>query len=569
MDIMDTDELLFAPEEKNESFGTSWIVLIVDDDIEVHSFTKLALHDFTYDRKPLHFLSAYSAKEATEILKHHDDIAVILLDVVMETDTAGLDLVEIIRYRFNNTMVRIIIRTGQPGAAPERYVIDHYDINDYKEKTELTTDRLYTTIRSALSQYKQIIELLNKKNEIYATLITDSLTGLGNRVKLNYDLDTEKPMSLILLNIDSFSMINDVYGFEVGDQMLLQFAKILRDTSSSICKIYRLEADIYAILTSYTEVQDIQKEVLLIQSSITKNSFLINGIEHRINVTMGVVKHDMGNMIQKAEIALREARKMSRNRVQVYSDDLAVITQIKENTKWTKWLKDALDHDKLIAYFQPIVDCKTGMIVKYETLVRLEHDGVIYTPFLFLGTARYAGLLHQITQRMFDQACAKFADNTLGFTINITDQDLLEEDFVEFIEQTRIHYGIEADRIYFEILEESSILTNPLAERHLNRLTEMGYHLCLDDFGVQCSNFAQLGNLNLAIVKIDGIYIKDIDVNQKSQVVTESILFFTSKIGVKTVAEFVHSAQVYEIVKSMGIDYAQGYFLGEPKPDLI
>ncbi|DAB38596.1 MAG: hypothetical protein A2023_01200 [Sulfuricurvum sp. GWF2_44_89] len=566
---MGTDELLFAPEEEEQLSEAPWKVLIVDDDREVHSFTRLALHDFTFERKPIHFISAYSAAEATEILKEHDDIAIILLDVVMESETAGLDLVETIRYHLDNTTIRIIIRTGQPGIAPERYVIDHYDINDYKEKTELTTDRLYTTIRSALSQYKQIVELLNKKNEIYATLITDTLTGLGNRVKLNYDLDTEMPMSLVLLNIDAFSMINDVYGFEVGDQMLLQFGKILRESSCTECTIYRLEADIFAILTSQKEIQDIQKEVLRIQSAITKHLFLINGIDHRVNVTMGVVEHEIGNMIQKAEIALREARKMSRNRVQVYSDNLAVIKQIKENTKWTKWLKDALDNNKLIAYYQPIVDCGSGEIVKYEALVRLEHDGVIYTPFHFLSTARYAGLLYQITQRVFEQACARFSTTALDFSVNITDQDLIEHGFIEFIEQTRKHYGIESGRIYFEILEDSSILTNPIAEKHLNELITLGYRLCLDDFGVQCSNFAQLGNLDLDIVKIDGIYIKDIDVNKKSRIVTESILFFTHKIGVKTVAEFVHSAQVYDIVKAMGIDYAQGYFLGEPKPDLI
>ncbi|OHD86881.1 MAG: hypothetical protein A2Y52_10085 [Sulfuricurvum sp. RIFCSPLOWO2_02_43_6] len=566
---MSDDELLFAPEEEEALSETPWTVMIVDDDAEVHSFTKLALHDFTYERKPLRFLSAYSAAEAAELIKKHDDIAIILLDVVMESETAGLDLVETIRYHFNNTMVRIIIRTGQPGVAPERYVIDHYDINDYKEKTELTTDRLYTTIRSALSQYKQIIELLNKKNEIYAALITDSLTGLGNRVKLNYDLDTDEPMSLILLNIDAFSMINDVYGFDVGDQMLLQFGKILHNSSCPACSVYRLEADIFAVLTAHKEIQDVQKEVMRIQNTITKHSFLINTIEHRVNVTMGVVERDMGNMIQKAEIALREARKMSRNRIQVYSDGLAVIQQIKDNTKWTKWLKDALDNDKLIAYYQPIIDCKSGEITKYEALVRLEHDGVIYTPFHFLSTARYAGLLYQITQRVFEQACARFSTNTLHFSVNITDQDLVESDFIRFIEQTRTQYGIDVDRIYFEILEDSSILANPVAEKHLNELTALGYHLCLDDFGVQCSNFAQLGNLDLDIVKIDGTYIKDIDVNTKSQVVTESILFFTHKIGVKTVAEFVHSSQVYEIVKSMGIDYAQGYFIGEPKPDLV
>lgn len=566
---MSDDELLFAPEVEEIVSEAPWAVMIVDDDTEVHSFTKLALHDFIYDRKPIRFLSAYSAAEAAEMLQHHDDIAVILLDVVMESETAGLDLVETIRYHLNNTTVRIIIRTGQPGVAPERYVIDHYDINDYKEKTELTTDRLYTTIRSALSQYKQIIELLNKKNEIYAALITDSLTGLGNRVKLNYDLDTEEPMSLILLNIDAFSMINDVYGFEVGDQLLLQFGKILRNSSCSTCSVYRLEADIFAVLTAHKEIQDVQQEVQRIQNTITKYSFLISGLEHRVNVTMGVVERDMGNMIQKAEIALREARKMSRNRIQVYSDSLAVIQQIKENTRWTKWLKDALDNDKMIAYYQPIVDCKSGEIAKYEALVRLEHDGVVYTPFHFLATARYAGLLYQITQKVFEQTCARFSSNTLHFSVNITDQDLIESDFIRFVEQTRTKYRIDVDRIYFEILEDSSILANPVAEKHLNELTSLGYHLCLDDFGVQCSNFAQLGNLDLDIVKIDGTYIKDIDTNPKSQTVTESILFFTHKIGVKTVAEFVHNAQVYEIVKSMGIDYAQGYFLGEPKPDLV
>jgi diguanylate cyclase (GGDEF)-like protein len=395
------------------------------------------------------------------------------------------------------------------------------------------------------------------------------LTGLGNRVKLNYDLDTQDPMSLILLNIDSFSMINDVYGFEVGDQMLIQFAAILRSSSCFGCKAYRLESDIFALLACEKEVPNLSQEVLRIQNDISKKSFQIKGIEHRISVTMGVVEYDIGNMIQKAEIALREARNKSRNRVQFYSENLAIITQIKENTKWTKWLKDALDHNKLIAYFQPIVDCKSDKIVKYEVLVRLEREGVIYTPFLFLPTARYAGLLYQITQRMFEQACAKFANNTLSFSINITDQDLIELDFIEFIERTRARYGIDNNRIYFEILEENSILTSSIAEEHLNMLTDLGYRLSLDDFGVQCSNFAQLGNLKLDIIKIDGVYIKDIDLNKKSQTVTEAILFFTSRIGVKTVAEFVHSATVYEFVKSLGIDYAQGYFLGEPKPDLV
>ncbi|MCK9371972.1 MAG: EAL domain-containing protein [Sulfuricurvum sp.] len=564
------DEIVFLPEDEQPSSNReAWKILIVDDDHEVHSFTKLALRNFIYDERPLIFLSAHNTKEALEILQHSEDIAVILLDVVMETATSGLELVETIRYRLKNTISRIIIRTGQPGVAPERYVIDHYDINDYKEKTELTSDRLYVTVRSALSQYKQLVELLNKKNEIYNTLITDSLTKLGNRVKLTHDLDTGKPMSLILLNIDAFSMINDVYGFDVGDELLIQFSHILLNAVDPAWKVYRLEADIYAILACYTQTQNLNAEVYRIQNTIVSQSFHISGIDHRINVTMGVVEHDIGNMIQKAEIALREARKMSRNRVQLYSDTLEVIKQIEENTKWTKWLIDAFENGKIYPYFQPIIECKSGTVSKYEALVRLERDGVIYTPHHFLSTARYAGLLYKITQRVFEHTCALFASNTLSFSINITDQDLIENDFLNFIERTRVKYGIEPERIYFEILEESSILSNPIAEKHLHQLTEMGYHLCLDDFGVQCSNFAQLGNLKLDILKIDGTYIKDIDINLKSKSITETILFFTDKIGVQTVAEFVHNEQVYTIVKALGVDYAQGYFLGEPKPYLL
>lgn len=567
---MSDDELFYAPEDINSSLQDNpWVILIVDDDLEVHSITKLALHDFIYDRKGLLFLSAYSAQEAISIFETRSDIGIVLLDVVMETDTAGLDLVKVIRERFKNDQIRIIIRTGQPGMAPARYVIDHYDINDYKEKTELTTDRLYITIRSSLSQYKYIVELENKKNEIYTALITDSLTGLGNRTKLNFDLDTTEPMSLILLNIDSFSMINDVYGFDVGDEMLLQFANILQAISQMQWKIYRMEADIFAILTCFQPDESIKMEVKEIQNVLSMKTYFIQEVEHRVNVTIGIVEQDHGNMIQKAEIALREARKHSRNRIQYYSENLSTIQQIQENTKWTKWIKTALDTNNIVAYFQPIVNCNTKEIIKYEALVRLVHDGVVYSPYHFLGTARYAGLLYQITQKMFTQACMKFACNTLSFSVNITDQDLIETNFIEFIEEVRKSYNINSSRIYFEILEESSILNNPIAEEHLKRLADLGYNLCLDDFGVQCSNFAQIGTLALSIIKIDGTYIKDINTNRQSRNITESILFFTQKIGVKTVAEFVHSQEVFETVRSLGVDYAQGYFFGEPKPDLI
>ena len=158
------DELVFAEEEvDNLAVHEPWIVLIVDDDTEVHSMTRVALQDFIYEQRKILCISAYSAKEAHAVLEQRDDIAIILLDVIMETNTAGLDLVKTIRNQFQNNRIRIIICTGQAGVFSNIDVIDNYDINDYREKTELTADRLYVTIRSSLSQYKQILELESSK----------------------------------------------------------------------------------------------------------------------------------------------------------------------------------------------------------------------------------------------------------------------------------------------------------------------------------------------------------------------------------------------------------------------
>jgi response regulator RpfG family c-di-GMP phosphodiesterase len=133
-----------------------WTVLVVDDEPEVHAVTRLALRNFRFADRHLHFLSAHSAAEAEVILRENADIAVMLLDVVMETDRAGLDLVRVVREQLGNQFVRIVLRTGQPGQAPEQQVIAAYDINDYKEKTELTAQKLATTMFAALRSYRDM-----------------------------------------------------------------------------------------------------------------------------------------------------------------------------------------------------------------------------------------------------------------------------------------------------------------------------------------------------------------------------------------------------------------------------
>lgn len=152
------DEILFAEdsEEVTPSYQGTWKVLIVDDEPEIHVVTKLALSDFVFQNKCLEFVSAYSGEQAKEIFNTHADIAIVLLDVVMETDDAGLQVADFIRNEANNHYTRIILRTGQPGQAPERDVIINYDINDYTAKTELTAQKLFSVVISALRSYRDI-----------------------------------------------------------------------------------------------------------------------------------------------------------------------------------------------------------------------------------------------------------------------------------------------------------------------------------------------------------------------------------------------------------------------------
>jgi response regulator RpfG family c-di-GMP phosphodiesterase len=159
-----------------------WKILVVDDEEEVHSVTKFALRGYEFKDRPLTFLHAYSGEEAKEILRDEDDIALVLLDVVMETDHAGLDVVGFIRDELKNKLTRIVLRTGQPGQAPEKKVIINYDINDYKEKTELTSQKLFTLLSASLRSYCDLVAL------------EDSRKGLRKIIEASADIFSEKSM---------------------------------------------------------------------------------------------------------------------------------------------------------------------------------------------------------------------------------------------------------------------------------------------------------------------------------------------------------------------------------------
>jgi len=201
-------------EKKPRIVGQPWNVLIVDDEEQVHSITKLVLDRYLFEGRNLRFFHAYSAKDAREILSTHDDIALVLLDVVMESDQAGLLLAKYIRQELKNKFTRIVLRTGQPGQAPEESVIADYDINDYKDKTELTATKLKTLMYSTLRSYRDIVAL--EENRRGLEMIIDSSAKIFEKQSLQKFTSAVlvQLIALLGLNKDSAYM-QPISGFAV------------------------------------------------------------------------------------------------------------------------------------------------------------------------------------------------------------------------------------------------------------------------------------------------------------------------------------------------------------------
>jgi len=202
--MAEQDDVLHLIEDSEASPETStarkWKIAVIDDDPAVHEGTRFALSDYNLNGQTLEILSAYSAAEGRTLMRAHPDIAAVLLDVIMETDAAGLDLVEYIRNEIKNETVRIILRTGQPGQAPERRVIVQYDINDYKAKTELTADKLFTSLTAALRSYQQLERMVQTRRGL--EIIIDAASTLYDFKSMQRLAEGVLTQLASLLNVD-------------------------------------------------------------------------------------------------------------------------------------------------------------------------------------------------------------------------------------------------------------------------------------------------------------------------------------------------------------------------------
>lgn len=404
------------------------------------------------------------------------------------------------------------------------------------------------------------ITVNEKTCELEEQYYSDRLTGLPNRYRLQEKLVEGEITALAILNVDDFKEVNDFFGIAIGDEMLVQIGIWLKELSSAC---YRLGSDEFAL--TFTEALDhaeLEHRLTILIKLLGEKSFMVKEESLNIRVTIGVA---LGSekVLTRADIALHYAKENNKQ-LAFYNQDERVEEQYRSNLTMASNVRRALFEHRIICHYQPIVNLKTGDIVKYETLVRMiDEEGNIVQPMEFLPIAKQTKLYPQITLEVVYQACTVFASRHEEFSINLSDSDIRNSHTVSEIIKTITETGT-ASRVVFEILESEGIENYDDVIQFIAQVKALGAKIAIDDFGTGYSNFENILKLNVDYIKIDGSLIREIVGNSRHRIIVETIIDFAQKIDAKTIAEFVADEVIYNTVKELGVDYSQGYFTGKP-----
>lgn len=404
-------------------------------------------------------------------------------------------------------------------------------------------------------------------------LYVDHLTGYLNRHAILRDLQQESFYAIILLNINNFKEINDFYGHEIGDKVILSIGNtIQQEIKKYPMRLYKMPSDEYAIALlspiSGHECEGISQSIL---SNIQTMHYDFSGIHIHITLTMGINMfihtsgaNDFSTPLINADMALKEAKKRHKSYL-VYSEDMHIKQEYQQNILWSKKVNDAINEDRLALYYQPIHEVG-GNIVEYEALIRIiEPDNTVITPYYFLEAAKRSNLYHHITKFVISTAFSFVESTQKSISINFSVDDILDTATVEFF-LYKLTQCAHSNQIIIELLETDGIDNYSEVSSFIKKVKEYGVRIAIDDFGTGYSNFAHILRLNVDLLKIDGSLIKHIDTDTNAQTVVRAIVHFSKQLGLKTVAEFVHTQSVYQKCIELNVDYFQGYHLSEPKP---
>lgn len=409
-------------------------------------------------------------------------------------------------------------------------------------------------------------KVAEKTIELRKQLYTNSLTGLPNRLSLLNKINSFSDGALLIINIDDFKEINDFFGQTVGDKILVEFSlrlsKYFMQEPNIMLK--HLSGDEFALLfmqkPPLEEFRQIAEKLVF---NVEKMIFFHENNEIAIRVTIGGA-HQIEAALEKADIALKSAKKQRKSYL-IYDEKLNVEKQYKDNMEWVKKLKIAMKQDKIIPYFQPIFDNESNKIVTCECLIRLiDDDNNIITPYNFLSIAKKSRLYYELTKIMIQKSCHYFEHLDCDFSVNLSVEDMLNSEIVEYIKQKIKKYNV-TQKIIFEILESEGIENYEEISIFINEMKALGCRIAIDDFGSGYSNFEHLLKLNIDYIKIDASLIKNLDTDKNAQIIVETIVDFAKKLNIVTIAEFVHNEAVSKKIKELKVDRTQGFFMAEPQ----
>lgn len=434
----------------------------------------------------------------------------------------------------------------------------------------------YVSVCTDISERHLLLEELNQ------SVYYDALTGLPNPVLLRQEFQDSvellarknKKQYFVAINIDQFSYINLLYGYRIGDQLLIDIANRIKHKLRSKDSIYRFSGDVYILLIRDIEEVEIVINIVDRVFDMIRQPFMIEGKEISITASFGISLYpDDGmsyeNLLQNAETALREAKQSGKNAVKFFSE--------KMNEKATRWfilgnqLNSAIFNNELCMYYQIQVDNKSNEIIGVESLVRWNHKeyGVL-SPDEFIPFAETSGLILPLGYWVINNVFKQVRNHVdkgyrlIKYSINLSAKQLEDKDFITKVNDLLEFYKLNSENIVFEITESSAMLNPEVSNKVLNQLKEMGFHLAMDDFGTGYSSLSSLNQFPIDILKIDRSFITHISKDMKKQRLTLAILAMTEIVGLSTVAEGIETLEDVEFLAHQKCDILQGYYFSKP-----
>ncbi len=409
--------------------------------------------------------------------------------------------------------------------------------------------------------------------------VTDPLTQTFNRHYLRNIVDTIdiSKYQIVMLDIDYFKQVNDTYGHAIGDNVLRDVSTLIKNEIRQNDIFVRYGGEEFILFVSrkdpsqklaYNIAQRIRKK-------IEQTPFTYENLELHITISVGIAcspEHfkTISDAIKYADEMLYIAKREGRNQVVSRQKD-QINPTIKDDEITINDVKDALEEDRLICYYQPIFDTQTRKITKYEALVRIVTNDAqkVITPIHFLPLILHTNLYNQMTKKVLELVFETIKVHQCHISVNLNFSDIINNDIFMLIKnELELHKDL-APWLIIELLEYEEFEAKNILLEHITTIKSYGVQIAIDDFGSGYANYSIFDLLDIDIIKIDGSLIKNIDKSQLAYDVVESIILLTKKLNITTVAEFVHSKEVCQKVQELGVTQMQGFYLAQPAEKLL